>query len=363
VERLRILVLEDNPADLRLLAEMLAEAGENFDIVWESRLAKGLARLRSDRFDALLLDLGLPDSQGFQTFRRVRAEAPDLPVLLLTGLEDNDLALRAVQDGAQDYIVKGRLDPAALARSVRFAVERRTRESPGATHGRIVAIAGAKGGVGCTTVALNVAALLAAQKQTVTAVELRPDCGSFSSHLKQGSSAGFSLDNPQFIRVRAGFDAVFGPQLPEECGEIPAAAADQLMRRIARRGGIAVVDLPPNTPAWAEPVFRAASVSVIVTEADDASLDAAKLAATSLRRWTGRLGALVVHRALLADLPPVPDIEAALGCEMFGALPSAPDACLAAQRAGLPLAVLRPHSALVQALAAITQKLALRAVA
>jgi DNA-binding response OmpR family regulator len=74
--------------------------------------------------DAVLLDLSLPDSQGFETFSRLRAQAPDVPVIVLTSLEDEELALGAAREGAQDYVVKGSVNPQSLARSISFAIER-----------------------------------------------------------------------------------------------------------------------------------------------------------------------------------------------------------------------------------------------
>ncbi len=124
---LRLLHIEDNPADAVLLADILEmeEGGRRFDLVWEELLERGLARLAGETFHALLLDLNLPDSQGIDSIRRVRQVAPDVPILVMTGLNDDELALRAMQAGAQDYLVKGQVNPALLERAIRYAVERK----------------------------------------------------------------------------------------------------------------------------------------------------------------------------------------------------------------------------------------------
>jgi diguanylate cyclase (GGDEF)-like protein len=122
---MKVLVVEDNPSYVRLIQEMLAAAGqERFELTPVTRLAAALTLLRQETFDAVLLDLNLPDSYGLETFRRLHQEAPHLPVVVLTGLADESLGVQAVQDGAQDYLVKGQVDGHLLARSLRFAMER-----------------------------------------------------------------------------------------------------------------------------------------------------------------------------------------------------------------------------------------------
>jgi PAS domain S-box-containing protein len=120
-----VLLIEDNPGDARLIRELLAETGiRRFSVATADRLSRGLDRLALGDIDVAVVDLGLPDSAGLGTFVRVRAAAPDVATVVLTGLDDEALAERAVRAGAQDYLVKGRLDGELLARSLRYAVER-----------------------------------------------------------------------------------------------------------------------------------------------------------------------------------------------------------------------------------------------
>ncbi len=128
-QALKILLVEDNPGDARLIREILAEAGnESFDIDWALSLAKGLERLAQGGIDLVLLDLGLPDSQGFETFVKAHAQAPHVPFVVLTGLHDETLGLSAVRQGAQDYLVKGEADGRLLLRTLRYATERKRVE-------------------------------------------------------------------------------------------------------------------------------------------------------------------------------------------------------------------------------------------
>lgn len=122
---LAILVIEDNAGDARLIHEMLTDtAGLPCRVESVARLAAGLQRLEEGPVDAILLDLSLPDSQGLETFTQLRAREPHTPVVVLSGLDDETIALRAVQEGAQDYLVKGRVDAHLLRRSLGYAVER-----------------------------------------------------------------------------------------------------------------------------------------------------------------------------------------------------------------------------------------------
>jgi len=122
---MNVLLIEDNPGDARLIETALAGAsGPPFHVETAERLSGGLARLREATYDVALLDLGLPDSQGLETLAATLEAAQGVPFVVLTIAEDDAVAVRAVQMGAQDYLVKGQLDPSLLGRTLRYAVER-----------------------------------------------------------------------------------------------------------------------------------------------------------------------------------------------------------------------------------------------
>jgi len=121
----KILLVEDNPGDARLLRECLAETAElPFELFHRATLAEALESLAKESPDVILLDLGLPDARGLDSVRRARRAAPEVPLLVLTGMSDGDLAVRALQEGAQDYLVKGQIDGALIWRALRYAAER-----------------------------------------------------------------------------------------------------------------------------------------------------------------------------------------------------------------------------------------------
>jgi PAS domain S-box-containing protein len=128
-EQFRVLLIEDNPALLRMIADMLGQSsGAVFFVELASRLTDGMERLSDGGIDVVLLDLTLPDSKGLDTFLQCYNRNPDVPVVVLTALEDEDLALTAIRSGAQDYLIKGEIHARALIRSIRYAIERKRGE-------------------------------------------------------------------------------------------------------------------------------------------------------------------------------------------------------------------------------------------
>jgi signal transduction histidine kinase len=128
-ETIKILLVEDNLGDADLLQEILEEAtASEFEVTHTSYLRDAFDRLENQPFDAILLDLSLPDSQGLETLVKLQTERPDFPIVVITGLNDEQLAVNAVRQGAQDYLVKGQLNGPVLIRSLRYAIERKIAE-------------------------------------------------------------------------------------------------------------------------------------------------------------------------------------------------------------------------------------------
>jgi PAS domain S-box-containing protein len=126
----RVLLVEDNPGDARLIREMLREeCGARCTVEHVDRLSAALDCLSRGGIDVVLLDLSLPDAQGFETFARAHAHAPTVPLVVLTGLDDEGLARHAVQEGAQDYLPKGEVTGHGLVRSLHYAIERARGEA------------------------------------------------------------------------------------------------------------------------------------------------------------------------------------------------------------------------------------------
>lgn len=125
-KKIKILVVEDNPGDVRLIEEMLKSAGARMkaEITKADTLNRGLISLSETEFEVIILDLGLPDSQGLNTFESIHSHAAKTPIIVLTGLADEELGMIAVNEGAEDYLVKGEIDGRLLSRSVSYSIER-----------------------------------------------------------------------------------------------------------------------------------------------------------------------------------------------------------------------------------------------
>jgi phosphoserine phosphatase RsbU/P len=122
---LRVLLVEDNAGDARLLREMFTtERPGSIELTHLMRMSEALPHLAKGGVDIVLLDMGLPDGHGLDTVRRARAVAPDVPLIVLTGLDDEALAAEAMKEGAQDYLIKGQIENRALPRALRHAIER-----------------------------------------------------------------------------------------------------------------------------------------------------------------------------------------------------------------------------------------------
>lgn len=126
---IQVLLIEDNPADALLLREAVREdALSSFDFTIAESLKLGLEFMRQNQFDVILLDLGLPDGQGLESFEKLHGAFPDKPIVVLSGLTDERIALEAVQSGAQDYLVKGPTGWEIASRAIRYAIERKRME-------------------------------------------------------------------------------------------------------------------------------------------------------------------------------------------------------------------------------------------
>ena len=128
-EKITILIIEDNPVDARLIKEVLAEGnGGAYNLKYADSLSDGLKKISEEDFDIVLLDLSLPDSAGLETITSISEKNKDIPLIILTGTDNLDVAIGALGIGAQDYLVKGQFDGASLSRSIMYAIERKKIE-------------------------------------------------------------------------------------------------------------------------------------------------------------------------------------------------------------------------------------------
>lgn len=217
---IRVLLIEDDADDVTLIRGLLAEAqAARFQLDHAPSLARGLDRVAAGGADVVLLDLGLPDSRGLQTLTAVQAQAPNMPIVVLTGLNDQAAGLQAVRWGAQDYLIKGAVTPELLARALRYAFERkRTEQEIRALNAELE-----------RRVAERTRELAAANAALVKAnQELR--------HIDRMKSAFIEVTSHELrtpVATLGGMLSVIERRLPESRTDLPAAL--QAARGISRR--------------------------------------------------------------------------------------------------------------------------------
>ena len=353
---------------------MLEEVpGDPIVVEWTPRLETALGHLANAQVEVVLLDAAGPGDMGSGALSKLRAHAPGTPVVVLGAKEDE----AALPEGAQDQIVLSRTPGPALARCLRYAIARQRRQGgPGARarRGHVLSVWGGKGGVGTTTVVLNVAAALAARGCRVLAIEFRGFCGSFRNHLGNHHPTGdmgglLDLDAPRIsdaellsrlYTLPGGLSMLFAPREATDFREIRPEQAEHLIEAAARLADYVVVDLPAVPLAANGVVARHSYAVAMVCGRDPDSVAAAGVNLDLLRSW-GQ-GTLAGHTVVVNQTPlslplPVNEIVTRLGQPVAGAIPPAADACLVAHRAGLPLVMAQPEAAAARAFIELAEKL------
>lgn len=371
-----VLLIEDEPDAAKLIQYVLSKgSAPKLHVDWAADLRTGLQRLSEADFEAVLLDLNLPDSSGFETFARVRQQATGRAVIVLTAQEDEALALQAVRSGADEYLIKSDIRDRFLTQRIRYAIERKRlalQNAPKSIRkGKIFGFIGAKGGAGTTTLVLNLAAALAKGGELVVAVELMPGYGSFAAHVQQSPPWNIStlLKTPAeaitreqvdscFIDAGCGFRALFGPQRPDDYAPITPAHARAVLRNTSSLADYTLVDLPSRfEPFTTEVVLHAACLTLVVEQdwlgLDSGSAKVAVLKTAGVR--DGAFGLALVNKTPHVELMPEPEFAGQLGCEVLGAIPAAGD-LLAANRSATPLVLNRPDSPFSQSIQELAKR-------
>ncbi len=286
---LKVLVVEDNAGDAGLLRRALEQSKKvSCKVRAVDRLSAALEHLASGEFDVALLDLNLPDSSGLATYTQAHAHSKT-PIIVLTGLDDDELAVRAVNAGAQDYLHKGSVDTKEVLRSILYAIERHRRSSQvGRGVGKVFAVSGTKGGVGRTLVALNLACALAefSHPERVTLVDLdlqfgdlgmllnvagKGDLGDLASDLgPDPDAAGATFDDAFWSRyvfsVGDRLQVLASPVKPELADIVRAPHVRTLLRELPKRTSYVVIDTAAHVDDVALEAFERSDRIVLLTE-------------------------------------------------------------------------------------------------
>ena len=367
----KILVADDDPMLQRLIMNTLKL--EQYEVVIASDGQQALELARSEKPDLIILDVMMPIKNGFEVCADLRKipETAALPVIILSGLGQVQEKIAGLKAGADEYVTKP-IDPRELLTRVEMLLLRNRvlRESSAQRAGRVTCVIGAKGGVGTTTLAVNLAALLSSQDRSTIIVELRPDFGTVAVQLKLTPAQNLSnirdlepaaLTDQLVERLLAdtsyGGRALCGPQRVQEFGPIDAKLAGSLLARLVMLADDVVVDLPSTSGELVEAAVRSAGNVIVALEADIAGVAAAEKRLQQLQEYEKslRMHPVVVNRqgTMLLSMR---EIETRLNHSLSGMLPPATDVMGVSIQYGSPLAVFQPNHIFCTQLAELAER-------
>jgi DNA-binding response OmpR family regulator len=370
----KILVVDDEPNVLRLIGYALQIEG--YEIVTAETGAEALKKVETEGPDLVILDIMLPDLSGIEVCQQLRSKAGmiDLPIIMLSARTQVPDKIKGLEAGADEYVTKP-VDSDEMVARVAALLDRtrRLRQAPPVQRGKLLGFMGAKGGVGTTTVALNVASVLTRQGKSVIAVELKPDYGTFSLQLRKSPDENLAslleLD-PEQVTERElskrlfsspyGLRVLFGPQKADEFKEIEPDQAKAVIEGLAGMADYVIIDLPCYASGANQAAIRCCDFVALVVEPELTCVMSGNVTLGLLRLWGvsgGLVGAVVVNRTMVARAMKLHEIRSRLGCETVGVVPPVAEACIAAQERGVPLVIYQPDSTAAANLAEMANRL------
>jgi MinD-like ATPase involved in chromosome partitioning or flagellar assembly/CheY-like chemotaxis protein len=372
-EMRRVLLVEYNQGTAEAIIQMLAYPGlGGCEVIHVGELAEALKKLEQQPFDVVLLDLHLPDSWGLDTFLKLHTEFPDIAVVLLAAVDDENIACRAMEAGAEDYLLKTGLEVAVLQHCIGRAAHRHRAQQ--SRQGTIIGFLGAKGGVGATTVALNIATHIIDQQKTAAIIELGGGFGGLATELHftpaTNLSALLNVDpaaiNEAIMKqvlhtTPFGLRVVFGPQHPEESRmAMDASHVETIVWTVGNTAECTILDLGCQTCAGTDAAIKLCNYVVLVLERDPMALSAAHMALDRLNLLglsSMQIGAVIVNRSEAGISVDLREVQGKLNCEILGAIPLASDTCFRAIAVGEPIIIHEPESPAALALAEVGAKI------
>lgn len=372
------LLVSESAAHVASVAQALQGSEEECLLQHIERVRMALARIAGGGIGLVLLDIspGHP-MRSRDAFLALRSGAPDLLLIILCELEDEPLAKEMVRDGAGSFVLSSNwqrdLKQCVLGEIARRQAALRRADRKKARKGTLVTVTGAKGGVGASTVASNVAAALAASSKVLLA-DLRSTAGSLChmfrpnrgtrdlGHLLSSNGLGIGPADLEAClwsnRSIPGLSILFAPD--PATTEMETDQMQDIVAHVADLSDACIADLPPTLSKTDRVVLDASDTVALVMERDAPSVDAARsrLKAFSDAGISPReMGLVIVNRVPLAAPLAIADIESQLGLSVLGVIPPAADLCAAAYRAHNPVVKFDARSSLAVSLVNLAQKL------
>jgi len=346
--QIRVLLVEDNEGDVRLMKDLVAGAeGARMELSHVCRLGDALSRLVEESFDVILLDLSLPDSQGLNTVVLAHQAAQNVPILVLTGLDDQDLAIRALECGAQDFLVKGQFHGTRLLRAIRYAVARQDRQvahstsTPATPTDKVFGLLGAKGGCGATTVACHLARELNLETgKRVLLADLDPVSGAVGFVMRTKSpctvlevAENIHRLDPELWKGMVSYsysasnlEILTAPSVLSHEGLPKSDRIGHVLRFVRRLYDWTVVDLGRGVTDYSLPLLNGIDQNFIVTTPDPLALSQTEhiIKALVARGYPKDNLHLVVNRMPKWPKATPKEIESVLRLPIYAVLPDSP---------------------------------------
>ncbi len=352
----KILVADDDLMLQRLIVNTLKL--EHHEVIVAADGRQALEMIRSEEPDLVILDVMMPVLNGFDVCAELRKdpETITLPVIMLSGLGQVQEKITGLRAGADEYLTKP-VDPRELLTRVEMLLARHSllRKSAAAKSGRVFSLIGAKGGVGVTTLAVNLAAKLADDGKQVILLEFRPDFGTVAAHLNLKPTISLAALRPLepmaitdqvvsrlLLETSIGVRVLCGPQKAEEFGAMSAGLAGALLARLITQ----CVDLPPAIDEATETILKSSDQVFVILEPEVTSVAAAQQRVKQIVNYSNTIAIQLIgvnrQGAMLLSLR---EIENRLDRPLFDVFPPATDAMNVAVQFGLPIVVSQPNHA------------------
>ncbi len=369
----KILIVDDDLDSLKLIGLMLQRQG--YEIVAASAGAQAIAKATGEAPDLIILDVMMPDMDGYEVSRRLRANpsTQDIPIIMFTAKTLVDDKVAGFEAGADDYLTKP-THPAELASRVKAVLARRAAKRGAAAElGTLLAVIGAKGGVGTTTLAMNLAAALNSTTEGTILADVRPGQGSLSISLGFGRATGLAnlLTRPvsdlnpravsaELVSHKSGLRLLLSSVRPREANLNTAPdTVSSILRHLRGLGKMVVVDLGTGLSPANQRILREASHVIVVSEPQRIPLNMTRALLNDLNDLgvgPGRVSIVLVNRAQSGLQMSWQDAEQILGRPIQGVIPPAPDLMLQAAEAAQPVVSLQPDAIVTTQFQKIAEK-------
>ncbi len=355
----KVLIIDDDLAGQRLMEYTLRREG--YEIVLAHDGPQGVEKAMTEQPDVVILDVMMPGMDGYEVCRQLRAtpSTADLPVLMLTAKTQLTDKVSGFRAGADDYVAKP-AEPAEVLARIKALLARVRRTLPQA--GRSIAILGAKGGVGTTTIAVNLAVAVAQREQQVILVDMRPHMGTVAYQLgltRRTTLADLllldevSIDqkalSSALVLHQAGFRVLMSAPEPGRHQVISPSQVQVIVEGLRSLASLLIFDLPAGFSEANAAVLRACDLIAIITEPEPLSLACARDVVRLLEKQNisnDIVGILICNRSRSTNSVAPVEVASFLDRRLLGSIPPAPEACFEANRQGLPL-ILTPSAEVV----------------